>query len=246
MQSSRRRFLCDADEVLFDFQEPTLDIMQKVTGRRYVANDFEVWDVFSVLSPEELKGVFAELEKPGWCTSLEPKPGTIEAIEELRSICDVYVVTSPFHSKTWVHERYAALAKHFGFKKNEVVHTNAKHLVVGDMFLDDNPEHVDHWNAAHPGKVGMLWHIPNTRKLPYDRVRVRSWAEVVAKARAFKDQPTVYDLLLKAEWHTVSDREGVSYYCVNCGGVPWERVHKPGCQVDAILTSVYGTDRRIA
>lgn len=48
----RLRLLVDVDGVLGDFQTPALDIMAEVTGRRYQPEDFEVWDIFSVLDDE--------------------------------------------------------------------------------------------------------------------------------------------------------------------------------------------------
>jgi len=241
----RLRFLTDVDEVLGDFQIPALRIMERITGRRYTPESFTEWDMFSLVSDEEKRAVFAEIEKPGWCQNVQPLPGAIDFIKEVRKHCDVFVVTSPFHSNTWVAERYAWLAKHFDFKSSEVVHTSAKHLVVGDVFLDDNPSNIDKWCAAHPGKLGMLWHIPNTRLMPYDHVRVRSWEEALKRTLDFQERPSVYDLLRKAEWHVQEDRDGVSYNCFECGGSAFAAMHKPGCQVDAILNAVYGPARRL-
>jgi 5'(3')-deoxyribonucleotidase len=239
----RLRALCDVDEVLGDFQSPASEVMARVTQRPYNPDGIR-WDLFADLSRDELKAVFAEIERPGWCSAIQPKPGAVEFINELRTICDVFVVTSPFHSKTWVHERDAWLEERFGFKRHEIVYTKAKHLVVGDVFLDDNPKHVDEWRAAHPGKLGLLWHIPNTRLIPHQH-RVHTWQEVLDKVRQFAKFPSVYDLLRKAEWRyaEMANALGMEKVCLDCGPAGPGAGHKDGCAVDAILTSVYGTDR---
>ncbi len=182
---SRPRFLTDADEVLVDFQTPTLDVMERVTGVRREPHDFNTWDIFTVLTPEQLEAVFAEIQSPGYCSRLQPLPGAVEGLREIQKFADVYVVTSPFFgASTWSHERTTWLGDHFGISKEDIVHTRAKHLVVGDALLDDKPDNVLSWAEHHPDGDAMLWHIPNTRNLGHEDRRVNSWEDV---ARRLKD-----------------------------------------------------------
>lgn len=181
---ARPRVLVDVDEVLADFQGPALDIMYDVTGRRYVPLDFEVWDIFSILSEEERQAVFERIEVPGFCSSIDPKEGAIEAIKEIQTFADVYPVTSPFHSLPWVVERTKWLGDFFGWKKSDVVFTSAKFLVGGDALIDDRPENVIKWSEHHPDGLPILWHLPNTRNMPYDDIRATTWTEVIEKIKA--------------------------------------------------------------
>lgn len=158
--------------------------MSAVTGKTYKPEDFVVWDCFTVLSAEEKKAVFVEISKPGFCRDLEPVEGAIDAVARLRKIVDVYPVTSPWPSATWIPERIQWLQDRFGFKRDQIVHTASKYLVSGEALLDDKPEHIVAWTEEHPNGLGMLWHIPNTRLLPHDEHRVRSWDEVIAKVEA--------------------------------------------------------------
>ena len=180
----RRRFLVDVDEVLADFQAPFFEAVHRLLGRKLRAEDCEVWDCFTLLEEGELKLVINEIEKPGWCAALSPKTGAKDALDKIRTTMDVYAVTSPFPSKTWVHERDEWLKQHFNFTGKDIVHTRAKYLVRGDAFLDDNPDHVTHWASEHPGSLAMLWDLPNTRALPMEDMRVRSWGEVLARLAA--------------------------------------------------------------
>jgi len=184
----RPRLLVDVDEVLCDFQGPVLKVMGHVTGKPYSPQDFTEWDIFKLLTEEQRNQVFAFIEQPGFCASLKPTPGSVEAIAELRQIADVFPVTSPFHSTPWVNERTQWLGDYFGWKKSEVVFTSAKFLVVGDAILDDKPLNVTEWERYHPDGVPMLWHIPNTRMLSeYDGYRVRSWREVIDTVRGLSN-----------------------------------------------------------
>ncbi len=176
--------LVDVDEVLVDFQNAALRLLERMCGRIIRPDDYEVWDMFTLFTEEEKRTVIAEIEKPGFCRALRPKEGAIAAVSELRSVVDVFAVTSHFTSPTWVHERDAQLMEEFGFKRREIVHTSAKFLVAGEFFLDDNPSHVGAWADEHPQGYAMLWHIPNTRKLGFDDIRVKSWAEVLERVKA--------------------------------------------------------------
>lgn len=175
----RIEFNVDVDEVLADFQTPAFEAIYQVTGRRYTQEDFLVWNIFEVLTKDELKGVDAILEAPGFCTSLQPKPGAIEGVAKIREVADVFAVTSPQHNRHWVFERVEWLKYHFGIDKKHVIHAHAKWKVHGDVFLDDKPEHVAEWSMKHPDKLAMLWHIPNTRTLGQGLLRVYTWDEVI-------------------------------------------------------------------
>lgn len=180
----RKCLLVDVDEVLADFQTPMFDALFDLYGRRACAEDCEVWDCFSLMSPNEKRGVFSIIEHPGWCLGLKPKEGARDAILELRKLVDVYAVTSHFPtSRTWVHERDTWLKTQLDFTGKDIIHTSAKFMIKGDAFLDDNPDHVTRWRAAHPQGLAMLWHIPNTRKLGHDDIRVRTWEEVIERVR---------------------------------------------------------------
>jgi 5'(3')-deoxyribonucleotidase len=176
----RKRLLVDVDEVLADFQAAMFAALQEVSGRTLRAEDFHVWDGFSVMTPKESEAVRAICRQPGWCTALEPKPGAQTAIEKLRQVVDVYVVTSPFPAgPTWAHERDVWLKRHFDFEPEEIVYARSKFVVRGDALLEDNPHNLTRWLDENPNGLGMLWHLPNTSKLAHGGVRVRSWDEVL-------------------------------------------------------------------
>lgn len=180
-RQNQKRLIIDVDEILCNFQTPVLEIIYRLYGKKLSPYDFKEWDIFNTFSKAEQTAIFKEINKPGFCSALVPISGAIEAISILRQYVDIYPVSSPFPSPTWGHERYEWLQNHFGFERKKVVFTSAKYLIAGDAFLDDNPENVTSWLEEHPDKLGMLWHIPNTRKMTeYDYLRVNSWEKVIA------------------------------------------------------------------
>lgn len=70
-----------------------LDIIRRVTDKDWKLEDFKVWDLFSVLDPEQKVVVFEEMAVPGFCLGLEPIPGSQKAIARLREVVEVFAVT---------------------------------------------------------------------------------------------------------------------------------------------------------
>lgn len=178
MIKRRPRFLCDVDGVLADFVTPALKVVERVTGRPAPADAHEDWDLFRSY-PEEVQEVFfREFKRKGWCLSLPVYCEALDGIRHILEIADVYFVTSPMNGPYWTHEREQWLAGHFGVNRNRIVHTNAKYLCVGDVFLDDKPEHVIEWSAHHPEACAVLWDQPYNRKHMQLR-RADCWDRVV-------------------------------------------------------------------
>jgi 5'(3')-deoxyribonucleotidase len=181
---SRKRLLIDVDEVLADFHTPFLSVVERVLGRRMTMDEFPEWDLFKAFEPDDRKLVFDAMCEPHYCLNFPVAEGALEAVKALREIVEVTPVTRPFPSPTWVYDRTLWLKEHFGFEDIEIVNTGAKYLVWGDAFLDDHPENVVSWEEYHPEGVAMLWHSVTTRhQTEHDRLRVRTWDEVLRKVR---------------------------------------------------------------
>jgi 5'(3')-deoxyribonucleotidase len=112
-------------------------------------------------------------------------------MRELNQLGAVYVVTSPWWpSPTWMYERTNWLRRHFGVTPEWVVHTSAKKLVHGRVFIDDNYAHLVDWRTANPidHELALLVDAPYNRAAPLglERGRVRrtkGWGDVVGEVR---------------------------------------------------------------
>jgi 5'(3')-deoxyribonucleotidase len=177
----KKRFLCDVDEVLVDFQGEVLDVLERVCGRRLRPQDFNGWDMFVHFQGDEEAKVREIIQQPGFCRNLKPLPGAVEGLRRLRELVDIFAVTAPFKSSTWAFERVISLEEHFGIDKKHVVQTNSKFLIKGDYLLDDCPKYLGEWKAEHPDGIALLQHLPNTQGLTLDfpHTRVFSWEDVL-------------------------------------------------------------------
>lgn len=179
MTKRKRRALIDVDGVCCDFIGGALATIERVTGRPPPADVLEDWDMFRSYEGEEKKAIYAAFEEKDWCYSLEVLPGAYDGIRRLQLMgVDVYFVTAPWNSRHWAYERTAWLQMHFGVNRNQVIHTNAKHVCVGDVFVDDKYEHILDWKEHHPAGVPILWSAPYNVRQNYE-IRTNSWEFVL-------------------------------------------------------------------
>jgi len=177
---TRPRVLLDVDGVLADFLTPCIQIINEMTGWDKKKADIKSWHVFKSLGvPEDVETrVYAEMQRPGWCLSLDPLPGAVEGVARLRQTSEVYFVTSPMKSPNWTHERTLWLIEHFGADWKSVIHCSAKHVCAGDVFVDDRVEHLVRWKKSHPHGVAIKYEAEHNIVDDWeDGITVRSWRE---------------------------------------------------------------------
>lgn len=180
MTRKRPRFLLDCDQVLGDFVTPTLSFINERLGTEYTINDIHDYNVFASLHAIHLEDAFDDmLDAGGWCKSIPVLPDAKEAVERLKTIGDVYVVTAPHHSKLWVSERFAWLHEHFNLSRSNVAPVKSKFIVDGDMLLDDHDHHLVHWHNERPDKLALLWNYPWNVQFDMSGIdRVFNWEDV--------------------------------------------------------------------
>lgn len=85
-------------------------------------------------------------------------PGTRDAVARMRmSGNEVFFVTSPILTmRSWVYTRTQWLKKHFDATERDMVFTKSKHVVRGDVLVDDKPENVLEWAKTDQGVAYLL------------------------------------------------------------------------------------------
>lgn len=176
----RPRVLLDCDGVLADFLSAALKVIHQVTGKMHSPMAVLEWDIMEALKvpPDQARLVYAHMRTAGFCASLPVYHGAQEAVTRLKGVADVYVVTSPFGGAHWTDEREQWLQRHFGFNKSEIVHTAAKHICTGDVFVDDRPVSLKAWQVCNPEGVAVRWdHLYNVKE-DWTGLGTASWAEL--------------------------------------------------------------------
>lgn len=189
----QKRFLCDVDGIVADFVSATIPIMEKLSGRKILADSITTWDVTQALLEdahrEEAKKAFLER---GFCTSFDEYVGTSEAIERLNEMLDLYFVTAPmFENPSWMEERAAWLMSRYKLKRGQVNFITDKFIVHGDFLLDDSNTNCELWAKENPFGLAMLWDRPHNRHTDHPSIRrVHSWNEVL---QIVESSMTVYN-----------------------------------------------------
>ena len=178
--------LTDADGVLCDFLGPTLVIANRVSGMSLTAEDIRTWDVLPYYPERFHPEILAAIGAEGFVTDQPAIPGAQEALEELRVLGNVWCVTSPWTSRTWAWERTGWLNTHMRFTSKEVLHVSAKHLVDGDVLIDDKFSNLVDWKAKRPQGTAILIDASyNANEAPSpDILRAHDWQEVIAFTKA--------------------------------------------------------------
>lgn len=151
--------LLDVDGVLADF----LEAARRVTGLPLEGQEY---DVFKPLTVVQRVAAWEKIVQPGVVSGMQPMPGALAAVQALEGMADVHVVTTapdvavfPF-AIHWHRERLEWLHRVFGIEADRVTFTKQKHLVRGDVFIDDRPQNVRRWARANPEKRAILFGAP--------------------------------------------------------------------------------------
>lgn len=179
--------LLDVDGVIADFAGEFINVAGRVLNRTMPPEaDLTEWDLANALglSECETRFIYSELNKPGVARKLGAYPGAVEAVHGLSHIAEIYFVTSPMdQSPTWCHDRLWWLIDNFGLELgSKLVLTQHKHLVFGDMLVDDRVPNITEWASHRPSSsIGVVWGTPsNTGFEGKGNVcRVLGWTQVI-------------------------------------------------------------------
>lgn len=161
------RFLLDCDGVASDLIGTILCEIARVrpyekvpTPDDIVTDDFRVY-----LNPWQKDVAEVLMSGSALWRNLAVLPGAQEGVEKIKIAGhEIFWVTSPWlDCPTWEHERRNWLIQHFGATPDNIVFCKCKHVVEGDVLIDDRPKNVTSWRAAHPDKAGILYSQPWSR-----------------------------------------------------------------------------------
>lgn len=180
--------LLDCDGVLANLIGMNLRVLAHA-GIVRQHDDVTAWDLADCLglTESERAALKRSWSRPGFCADIPPYPGAAEAVATLREIADVYAVTAPMSSNpTWMHERREWLKAHMGFVgDSDIIQTSAKHLVRGDLFVEDKASTLQRWAYAWPNGTPVLWRqrYNDNERAPGRGWHVNHWPVVIRLAR---------------------------------------------------------------
>ena len=168
-----KRLLLDVDGIIGNFTKLYLDCLLEGTGIKKMEDDVDQWDIATALeiTPEQDAMAWNILSLPHRAFNIEPYPYAVDAVKVFATLFDVYFVTSPTDSPTWVYDRNQWLRQYFGNLGKKVVHTTQKHICGGDYFVDDKPGAAAEWQEHNQNGVGIIWDRLYNRDVKGPRVK---------------------------------------------------------------------------
>lgn len=152
--------LCDVDGVLADLVGKLCDELA-LRGKVKTPADFKHHDFKTVLNETELEIVYDVMSKPGFCFDLPWHAGARDFITDLRielaaNDNELLIVTSPWWSPTWQHERREWLRPAGMERRVCGVPTPYKKHMRGDVLIEDHAGTLYDWLEANPSGMGIL------------------------------------------------------------------------------------------
>ena len=166
--------LLDVDGVAANFVDPML----KACAPSKTAADVTSWDLTQCLTETEYGRARGLMCSAGFWRELPVIHGARESVAQmLESGAEVVFVTSPYWScDTWLHERKRWLERKLGVSRPKVIAAHDKHLVRGDVFIDDKADNVLSWSRAwYPHGRGFVFDQPWNQSANRFGLRLMSW-----------------------------------------------------------------------
>lgn len=172
------RILIDLDSITVDLLQPWLNLYNADYDDHLTVEDITSWDTHLSVKPACGMKIYDYLKRPGFFAGLKPLPGAQAAIANLYAAGHrLYMVTAaPDGSATekvhWVSEWLPFL----NAKKQTVICFD-KHIIDGDVLIDDSPKNLVNWKAAHPDKFVMGIRYPYNTNTKVAGLLAEGWQD---------------------------------------------------------------------
>lgn len=177
------RILIDMDAIIVDLLNPWIEAYNaKRLGAHFKIDDVHSWDLH-LCTPypnENDVYIYKIIEQPGWFRNLKPLPGAIEAVSKLQLNNECYIVSTAGTPISYT-EKIQWLNQYLpSFTKRNIILTGAKHLVQGDVLIDDSPANAAAYRKAWPESKILTIRYPYNTDCGFYDVVANNWKHTEA------------------------------------------------------------------
>lgn len=155
--------LCDIDNTVLNTEQLIVDEYNRRYNKSITLDDVTCWNYFSGKVDDDF---FEFLTKPKtWndVQPIEPICGLVRTMVAQPDYFTVYLVTATNPLKTGLREKLTVASKATGVDKHHIITCNDKHLLIGDIMIDDYTKNIDDtlcndcwlvdrpWNKSYKG-----------------------------------------------------------------------------------------------
>lgn len=181
--------LTDCDGVLADFVGALCSELD-IRGFKRTPEDVKHWNLSLSFTDAEMRAVHDIMCTPGFVHGIPWYEGAKDFLRTLAGEGELHAVTAPFRSSpSWMHERLGWLTSQVSGDRVHFVSGKYKHLVRGDVLVEDHPTTACEWCEANEDGIAILidrpWNSPAAQEFwPHSRmIRVRTFDEALQAIR---------------------------------------------------------------
>ncbi len=149
---NKKRILCDLDGIVTDLIHKWLITYNKEHPhfKQLVKDDVTEYE-YHKISPIG-KSMDMYIERPGFFIDLPILEGAIETLKNLQDDGhEIYIVTAPSSYPGSASEKIWWIHRHLPFiDKNHIIIAKDKHIIYGDILIDDTPSNLKAYKKAWP------------------------------------------------------------------------------------------------
>ena len=154
--------LCDIDNTILNTEQAVVEMYNRTHDDKVRFNDIVSWNYFS----DKVEPDFFEfLTKPyTWLNDVQPIQSVCDLIKEFVSCPDyftVYLVTATNPLKPALREKLMLAQSVTGVDKHHIITCNDKHLLYGDIMIDDYVKNIDDTPCPLAYLVDRPWNRDN-------------------------------------------------------------------------------------
>lgn len=157
--------LCDIDNTILNTEQLIVDEYNRRYNKSITLDNVTCWNYFSGKVDDDF---FEFLTKPRTWNDVQPIEPICRLVRTMVAQPDyftVYLVTATNPLKTGLREKLTVASKATGVDKHHIITCNDKHLLIGDIMIDDYTKNIDDtlcpecwlidrpWNKSYKGWI---------------------------------------------------------------------------------------------
>ncbi len=145
--------LVDLDAITADLLTKWLHVINTEFGETLTIRDIQTFHVADACRKEIRHKIYPIIERPGFYADLNLIPGAQDFLSQWKMLGHNVLFCSSPPTPWGAGEKYQWILDHFGelgFTRKDVILANKKHLIHGDVLIDDYPKNAAEYRAAWP------------------------------------------------------------------------------------------------
>lgn len=169
--------LCDMDGIITDLLTKWLNRYNDDHDDDLTIADIKTWNVSDAVKPEVGDEIYKYIEEPDFFEDLAPIPGAIKALSLFNAEGhDVRIATAHADNPNCAAAKIRWVQEHLGFSRKQVILIHPKHMLKGDVFIDDTPKKLKAYKDAWPdAKTVTIAYPYNGESKKYVDLYAEAW-----------------------------------------------------------------------